>query len=67
MTNINVEEWYVNNPLGTMDDVNITDEERRHCELLGKDNLTEEEANELEMLSDKFVTDLNREMEVIKF
>ena len=49
-----------------MDDVNITDEDRRHCELLGKDNLTEEEANELEMLSDKFVTDLNQEVASIK-
>ena len=66
-TKINVEEWYNNNPLGTIDDVEVTDEERRHCELLGKEELTESEAQELEMLSDKFVTDLNREVESIKF
>jgi hypothetical protein len=66
-TKINVEEWYNNNPLGTIDDVEVTDEERRHCELLGKEELTEAEAIELELLSDKFVTHLDREMEVIKF
>lgn len=58
-TKINIEEWYVNNPLGTIDDVEVTDEERRHCELLGKEELTEAEAQELEMLSDKFVADLD--------
>lgn len=63
---INVEEWYVNNPLGTIDDVEVTDEERRHCELLGKEELTEAEEQELEMLSDKFVADLDKEMEVVK-
>lgn len=67
MSKINVEEWYVNNPLGTIDDVEVTDEERRHYELLSKNDLTVEEANELELLSDKFVADLDREMEVIKF
>lgn len=66
-TQINVEEWYTNNPLGTIDDVEVTDEERRHCELLSKDDLTVEEANELELLSDKFVQDLDKEMEVVKF
>lgn len=65
-TKINVEEWYVNNPLGTIDDVEVTDEERRHCELLSKDDLTVEEANELELLTDKFVTDLDKEVEVVK-
>lgn len=65
MTKINVEEWYINNPLGTIDDVEVTDEERRHCELLGKDDLTVEEANELELLTDKFVTDLDKEVEVV--
>ena len=67
MSKINVEEWYVNNPLGTMHDVEVTDEERRHYELLSKNDLTVEEAQELELLSDKFVADLDREMEVIKF
>lgn len=66
MTKINVEEWYNNNPLGTIDDVEVTDEERRHCELLSKDDLTVEEANELELLTDKFVADLDKEMEVVK-
>lgn len=65
-TKINVEEWYMNNPLGTIDDVEVTDEERRHCELLGKEALTEAEAIELEQLSDKFVQDLDKEMEVVK-
>lgn len=66
-TKVNVEEWYHNHPLGTIDDVEVTDAERRHLELLGKDNLTEAEANELELLSDKFVQDLDKEMEVVKF
>lgn len=66
-TQINVEEWYTNNPLGTIDDVEVTDEERRHCELLSKDDLTVDEAQELELLSDKFVQDLDKEMEVVKF
>lgn len=66
-TMVNVEEWYNNNPLGTIDDVEVTDEERRHCELLSKEELTEEEALELDQLSDKFVMDLDKEMEAIKF
>lgn len=64
-TKINIEEWYVNNPLGTIDDVEVTDEERRHCELLGKEELTEAEEQELELLTNKFVTDLDKEVEVV--
>ncbi len=63
----NIEEWYFNHPLGTLDDVDITDEERRHCHLLSLDVLTPEEEMELDALSDKFVQDLNSQVEAIKF
>ena len=62
-----MEAWYFNNPLGTLDDVHITAEERRHCHLLSLDVLTPEEEAELDQLSDKFVQDLNDQVEAIKF
>lgn len=66
-TKINIEEWYVNNPLGTIDDVEVTDEERRHCELMGKEELTEAEVQELDLLTDKFINETNAQVELIKF
>lgn len=62
MTKMNVEEWYINHPLGTLHDEGITDAEHRHVELMGKDDLTEAEANELETLTDAFVTHLDQQV-----
>lgn len=63
----NMEAWYVNHPLGTIDDVEVTAEERRHHHLLSLDVLTAEEEMELDALSNKFVQDLNDEVKAITF
>jgi hypothetical protein len=63
----NMEEWYYNNPLGTIDDAEVTAEERRHCHLLSLDALTAAEQMELDALCNKFVTNLNDQVEAITF
>jgi len=64
---INIEEWYMNHPLGTIDDVDVTAEEKRMHELMSLDMLTPEECDELDRLQDQFVKDLNDQVEAIKF
>lgn len=64
---VNVEEWYNNCPVGTMDDEDVTGDERRMHELMSLDMLTPEECDELDRLQDKFVNELNNQMDQIKF
>ena len=58
---LNVDQLYQDHPLGSIDDLNLVDdkEELRHIELLSKEVLSEEEAQELDLLTDKFINDLN--------
>ena len=64
---VNVEEWYSNCPIGTMDDVDVKAEEQRMHELMSLDMLTPEECDELDRLQDMFVNELNNQMDQIKF
>jgi len=66
---LNVDQLYQDYPLGSIDDLNPSDdkEELRHIELLSKEVLSEEEAQELDLLTDKFINDLNDRVSKIVF
>lgn len=55
---VNIDEWYANCPLGTMDDPDVTGDERRMHELMSLDMLTPEECDELDRLTDKLVQEV---------
>jgi membrane protein YdbS with pleckstrin-like domain len=57
----------VDHPLGTLDDVHITAEDRRLHHLMSLQVLTAAEEMELDALSNKFVTDLNDQVNAIAF
>lgn len=60
-----VEEWYQHAPLGTLDDASVTDADHRQLQLMGQDVLTAAEEQELDALSDAFVTDLNQAVQLV--
>jgi len=65
-TSFNVDKLYQDTPLGLISDVEDK-EELRHIELMSKEVLTVQEEQELDLLTDKFVTDLNDQVSKIVF
>jgi len=65
-TSFNVDKLYQDYPLGLISDVEDK-EELRHIELMSKEVLTVQEEQELDLLTDKFVTDLNDQVSKIVF
>lgn len=63
---VNMDRWYEDTPLGQLDD-EVSQEERRHLELMMRDDLTEAEQVELDTLTNLFITQLNEEVDQIKF
>lgn len=63
---VDVDGWYNSCPLGQLDD-EVSQEERRHLELMMREDLTEAEQAELDQLTNLFITQLDGEVSSIKF